>query len=172
MAHRLLETKCFQTICAIIQMQEMINQDLRSWGCNGGIGRVAARPIPPSFPFYSVSPSNKGIRNRSNFFSRTRSSYCSLPDLSSLFYLRLMAQKRKTSSSSRSKKPSTRSGSSSSRRKSTRRKSSKSTASRRKSGTRSKTTRQQTPLQNPVSSFWINLSLDRKLDIAGVVMAQ
>ena len=82
-----------------------------------------------------------------------------------------MAQRKKTKAPSR-KTSSARSGSRTSRSKSTGGKISKVTASRRKSvGSRPKTTRKGAPKQIPVSSFWANLSLDRKLDIAGVLMA-
>jgi len=80
-----------------------------------------------------------------------------------------MAQRKKKTT----RKSSSRSKSSSSRRKSTRGKSKKTTA-RRKTSTRKSTgrsrARQTAQPQIPVSSFWADLPLDRKLDIIGVVM--
>jgi len=78
-----------------------------------------------------------------------------------------MAQRKKTSSKSSSSRSASSKRRSTSRRKTTSGRSKSSSSS----SARSKTTGKKTSPQIQVSSLWSNLSLDRKLDIAGVVMA-
>jgi S-DNA-T family DNA segregation ATPase FtsK/SpoIIIE len=94
-----------------------------------------------------------------------------------------MAQSKNPKSKSAPRKPAPSRSGSSSRKKSTRSPGNKTTASRRKTSSRvrkttsqgssshSKATRKPATQQIPGSSFWTDLSLDRKLDIAGVVIA-